>query len=683
MAGKRSSARTTRSGTRPRKGGARTPRQKVLPPLLPAPKKIEARPGGFALSRDIPIVLAPSADESSFASAKILREAIERACKIRLPIESHLRRSDLAPAIALGHGGGAPGTSGDRYRIEVRPGAIEIRAGGPAGLRYAVESLIQLLGHGHARPLREIPACEIEDEPDFALRGVMLDVSRGKVPTLETLFGLVDVFVKLKLNALMLYTEHTFRFRRHPQIGADASPLDAEAMRELDAYAAQHHVELIPCLQSLGHMDHILALPRYRELAETEMGWTIAPTHPETLSLLRDLYDEYLPNFRSPWFNANCDEPWDLGRGQSEERSKALGPGGLYLEHVIALRELAARNGKRTMIWGDVVHAHPARISEIPKDLVMLDWWYEAEFDYDRAKLFKEHQLEFVLCPGTSSWNSLFPRVDNSLRNIAGWAAAGRKHGALGLVNTDWGDFGHYNLLGNSWFAYAFGAQQSWSGDPDPSSFDRAFSARVFGETGKRGEVARLYRELGAIHNTGFSVFNGSPIQYLFFDDLEESYFIAGSKKGALERSHKKLVRVRSRIDRAKHCFREEKETWRELLYAADASLLAVEKALAGQRYNAWRRRPASLGARERRQLAGRLRGLAKTQSTLLTRLRKLWLARSAISNFELTERRIKRSIKSLRSAAGHLIQNTPPSPARPDPIDGPGVIAAVRLSFA
>lgn len=653
------------------------PRRQALPSLLPAPKSIEPGLGCFALNRATPIVLSPSAGASTFASAKILRGAIEHAYGIRLPIEGQLRRSDLGPQIALGHGGGAPGTSGDRYRVEVRTDGVEIRAGGPAGLRYAVETLIQLLGHECS-----LPACEIEDEPDFAMRGIMLDISRGKVPTLETLRGLVDVCVKLKLNTLMLYTEHTFRFRRHPQIGADASPLDAETLRDLDHYAAEHHVELIPCLQSLGHMDHILALPRYRELAETDMGWTIAPTHPGSLALLRDLYDEYLPNFRSSFFHANCDEPWDLGRGQSGARSDELGPGGLYLEHVGALRELARRHGKRTMIWGDVVHAHPKRIPEIPKDLVLLDWGYEAQFDYDRVEVFRDHKLEFVVCPGTSSWNSLFPRMDNSLRNIAGWAAAGRKFGALGLVNTDWGDFGHYNLLGNSWFAYAFGAQQSWSGDPDPRSFDRAFSARLFGETGRRGEVARVYRELGAIHETGFVVSNGSPIQYLFFDDLEASYFIAGCKRGALERSRKKLLRVRSRIDAAKGCFREEKATWRELLYAADASLLAVEKTLAAQRYNAWRRKPSSLGARERRQLAQRLRALARTQRALLTRLQKLWLARSAISDFDLNERRIKRSIQSIRTAANRLIENNPPSPAKPAPIDAPGVIAALRRSI-
>ena len=660
----------------------RTSGAKSLRPLLPAPKKLIQGPGNFPLDRNTPIVLSPSAGVTSWATARILRDAIERACRVRLPIEAHLRRADLGPQIALGHGGETSRKSGDRYRIEIRQDAVELRGGGRAGLRYAVETVIQLLAGGTEKEARALPVCEIEDEPDFAMRGIMLDVSRGKVPTLETLFGIVDVAVKLKLNLLMLYTEHTFRFRRHPEIGADASPLDAETMRDLDHYAAQHHVELVPCLQSLGHMDHILSLPRYRELAETDEGWTIAPTNPESRALLRDLYDEYLPNFRSPLMNANCDEPWDLGRGQGKARSDELGAGGLYLEHIDVLRELANRHGKRTMIWGDVVHAHPGRISKIPKNIVMLDWWYEAEFNYDRVKVFKDNDLEFLVCPGTSSWNSLFPRVENSLRNIANWAAAGRKFGALGLINTDWGDFGHYNLLGNSWFAYAYGAQQSWSGDVDKKSFDRAFSARLFGETSNRGTAARLYRELGDIHDTGFKVFNGSPIQYLFFDTLEESYFIANCKKGALEKSCKKLIRVRAKIDDAKDCFREEKATWRELLYAADASLFALEKTLAAQRYNAWRRKPKSLASRDRKRLAQRLRALAKSQTALLTRLKKLWLARSAISNFDITEHRIKRSTQSLRTAATHLEKNLPPTPTKRAPINLDGVRAAVRKSL-
>ncbi|UCE86796.1 MAG: family 20 glycosylhydrolase [Deltaproteobacteria bacterium] len=628
----------------------------ALPPLLPAPRRVRARPGAFALRDGLPIALRPGADDAAVRAARALRDAVRAACGVELAIEGHARTDELGPRVELQHGSAA-GKLGDGYRLDVEPTRIAAEAGGPAGLRYAVETLSQLL-----RKSGRVPACSIDDEPDFEMRGLMLDVSRGKVPTPATLRQIVDLCVHLKQNALMLYTEHTFRFRRHPEIGADASPLDAETLRTLAGYAAERHVDLIPSLQTLGHMRHILKLPRYAHLAETDARWTIAPVDPGTYELLADLLDEYLPNFRSRWFNANCDEPFDLGRGRSGLRDEQLGPGGVYLEHVERVREMARAHNKRTLIWGDVVHAHPERIRDLNRELVLLDWWYEAQHDFDRVRVFAEHGIAFLVCPGTSTWNSLFPRLENSLENIARYADSGRRHGALGVVTTDWGDHGHYNLLGNSWFAYAFSAQQSWSGDPQPGAFDRAFSRELFGDAS--GEAAKLYRALGELHDVGMpSVMNASPLQLIYFDDPGPAHAIAHARVRALRRTQRKLERVRERVARARERFAREPGTHEELLFAADASLLATRKGLAGLAYLDWRRRPTRLDARARRRLARELGALADAQRALRRRLRKLWLARSAASNFEITGRRYDVSIRGLRRAARALEANRPPKP--------------------
>ena len=639
----------------------------ALPPLLPEPRRAEARPGRLVLRPGMPIVLGPDADDGDFASARLLAARLHGACGMRLPVESHARAGDLGARIELVRRAGA----GEAYRVAVSPEGARLEADGPAGLRWAVETLAQL-ADGQGR----IPACAIDDAPGLAVRGVMLDVSRGKVPEAATLRELVDRCARMKLNALMLYVEHTFRFRRHPEIGADASPLEAETLRDLDAYAAANHVQLIPCLQSLGHMEHVLKLPRYAHLAETDVRWTVSPADPGTYELLADLYAEHLPNFRSPLFNANCDEPWDLERGRSAARAAELGPGGVFLEHVRRVRDLAAEHGKRTMIWGDVVHAHPGRIPEIDRDLVLLDWWYEANHDYDRVKAFAENGIEFFVCPGTSSWNCLFPRMENALANIAGYAAAGRRHGARGLLVTDWGDFGHYNLLGNSWLGYAWAAQQAWSGDAPAARFDRAFSRVFFGDA--RGEAARLYRELGAIHDGGFRIFNASPLQFLYFDDLDRAFFLEAARDGALRRSLRRLERVRARLARARNTLASDRLTADELAYAADASLLAVRKALAARAYVGWRRRPQRLDAPARRRLATELGRLAVEQAALRRTLRRLWLRRSRPSNFEITGRRLERSIASLRRAARALERNRPPAP--PPPHEGVTPAAAIRV---
>jgi hypothetical protein len=636
---------------------ARARRNALLPPLLPAPRHAERRAGRLALRDGMPIVLRAGADDGDFRSALALREAVRERCGARLAIETHARTDDLGPRIELRR----EGEAGDAHRIEVAVGGARLAGAGPAGLRYAVETLAQLVdARGRA------PACSIEDAPDFATRGVMLDVSRGKVPRLATLRALVDLCVRLKLNALMLYVEHTFAFRRHPEIGAGSSPLAAACLRELDAYAAERHVELIPSLQSLGHMERILSLPRYAGLAETERRWTLSPAEPGSYALLADLYDEFLPNFRSARFNANCDEPFDLEHGKSRERARALGAGGVFLEHVGRVRELAAARGKQTLIWGDVVHAHPQRIPELPRDLVLLDWWYEAEHDYERVRRFAEHGIRFWVCPGTSSWNSLFPRLENSRLNIARYAEAGRRHGAQGLLVTDWGDFGHYNALGGSWYGYAWAAQQAWSGDAPARDFDRAFARQLFDDAS--GETARRVRALGALHDGGFAAFNGSPLQFLFFDDLDRGFFVDGAQAARLKRTLRRLLRERARLQAARPRFRREAQSWEEMAFAADASAFALRKALAGQLWLAWRRKPARLGSRARRSLARDLRALAREQRVLAGELRRLWLQRSEPDGYEITQRRLDRSVASLERAAAALAKNRPPAPPPPHP---------------
>jgi hypothetical protein len=91
----------------------------------------------------------------------------------------------------------------EAFTIEVAAGRIRVRFGGTSGRRYARQTLRQL-----RRQLKEgLPALRIEDAPDFPVRGLMLDVSRDRVPTRDTLEGLVHRMARLRLNHLELYTE--------------------------------------------------------------------------------------------------------------------------------------------------------------------------------------------------------------------------------------------------------------------------------------------------------------------------------------------------------------------------------------------------------------------------------------------------------------------------------------------
>jgi len=614
-----------------------------IPPLLPSPKKLVQGEGAFPLRPGAPIVLPEGAGESDFFTARALQAAIRVRAGFSPPIETHARREDLGPRIELLR----RGALGEGYRITVSREEVCAEGEGEPGLRYAVESLSQLL----PRRGRSLAACEIEDAPDLAKRGLLLDISRGKVPTLATLKGIVDFMVGLKLNLLMLYTEHVFRFRRHPLIGKDASPMSAWELRDLDEYARRRHVELVPTLQSLGHMHQILKYPRYRKLAESERRWSLSPALEETYELLDDLYSEYLGNFGSPWLNANCDEPVDLGKGLSKGRAETEGVAAIFASHVARVQELAAKHGKKTMIWADFIFEHPEVLPLLPKGLLLIDWWYEANYDFERVKTLRENGIPFMVAAGTSGWNTLFPRLENALANIRGYAEAAKRHGAAGLIVTEWGDGGHGNLLGNSIYAFAFGAQAAWGpADPEMKAFDRVFSMHLFSDPS--AAAGRLYRRLGGFHATGFDHFNHSPLKTLFFDDVIEAKFTSKAKPVVLERTLERLRRVAKDFDRELEKLRPRPAELEELRYAIEASILAAEKGLAGLEYWRWRANPAVLPARARKSLASELRRIERAQKSSKHELRRLWLARNRPDGFEKMDSQYDASVRGLRRAA-------------------------------
>ena len=414
------------------------------------------------------------------------------------------------------------------YRLKIDPDGVLLEAKSVAAASWGLQTLFQAAKQS---PAGTLPILTIDDWPDFQDRGVYYDVARGRVPKTERLLDMAETLAHYKINQLQLYVEHTFRFRGHPDIGTGASPMTAEDTLRLDACCRENHVELIPSLASFGHLATVLKHPRYRHLAEDWgvgkyldpeahkhrilRAWSLSPANPKIYEFLDSLWAEYLPLFRSDRFNVCCDETWDLGLGQSYELCKRRGRGRVYLDHIRRLRDLAARHGKRILFWGDIIRQHPDLIPRIPKDVTVLDWGYSFDQDFAAIRDFRKAGLEFYACPGTSSWMSLFPRLPESAANIAGFAAAGKRNGAAGLLNTDWGDGGHGNFMEYSWWGYLFGAEQAWNVAADQKSFTSRF-CKLFLNIEDRS-FARAVDELGEISHLRFGRFYQSIWQHVLF----------------------------------------------------------------------------------------------------------------------------------------------------------------------
>jgi len=484
--------------------------------------------GRLSLREGLDIVISYQAEPGEWIGARSIQAALGlHGCTV--PIQPQRRCSRTAGSIVLAVRGRDEtifptavrpevgiSESTEAYTLRVDEDGIVLWGASPAGLARGAQTLLQAL----AQAEDSLPAFRVEDAPAFPWRGILLDVSRGKVPRLETLYRNVEMLSSCKMNILQLYVEDTFAFRGHPLIGRAWGALTPEEIVALDAYCRDRYVELMPCLQSFGHLRRILELPAYRHLAETDALWSLTPVREESYDLLSDLYADYLACFSSPYLNVCCDETFGLGTGQSKEVADRDGRGRLFLGHLRRLHALAAAHGRTLLVWDDMFLHYPELLAELPRDTVLLNWWYSAQERYPQVDVIHAAGLKQVVCPGTSSWNTPFPRLTNARANIRNMAAEGQRVGALGVLTTDWGDNGHPNLLGGSWYGYAYGASESWSpGSMDDQKFEAAFGRLFFGSQEAEPALAAMRALSEACLLPGLAVPNGSRALSMFFGD--------------------------------------------------------------------------------------------------------------------------------------------------------------------
>jgi len=356
------------------------------------------------------------------------------------------------------------------------------------------------------------------------------------VPTMETLYHLVDMLSEWKINQLQLYTEHTFAYFAHPIVWENASPMTGEDIMALDAYCKSRFVELVPNQNSFGHMERWLKHDKYNSMAEapkgcdTIWGWrpafSLCPGDKRTIPLVAGLFDELLPHFTSGMLNVGCDETVDLGCGRSKKACKERGKGRVYLDFLLQIHRLVEDRGKKMQFWGDIIIQHGELIPELPSNVIALEWGYEYDHPFpEHSAILGKSGVPFYVCPGTSSWNTICGRTDNTIGNIANAAKNGLKNGAIGMLNTDWGDNGHWQPLSVSYLGFMVGAMASWNAEADlRKDLARSLSLHAFGDpTGSAGQA--LY-DMGNLYQCfGKRTFNMSALWLALFRPMTDPAF--------------------------------------------------------------------------------------------------------------------------------------------------------------
>lgn len=552
--------------------------------LIPMPRKIQYIKEEFKFKKEVNIILDYNCSFDDLNSAILLQEEINNTFGFKVNITKALNYHIYNTFICLKK---KSSMEDEEYKLSIKKDNIEINASTSKGLLYGIQTLIQIIReYGYS-----LPGVIIEDKPYFKHRGFYHDVTRGKVPKLETLMNLVDKASFYKINELQLYIEHTFAFKGMSEVWIDKDPLTSEEIILLDRYCKNKHIELIPSISTFGHLYEVLRTKSFKNLCElTETTkpeysfvdrmahHTLNVTDEDSIKLVGNMLEQFMPLFSSNKFNICCDETFDLGKGKSSKEADRLGIGKLYVDFLNKVISIVKEYDKEIMFWGDVILNHPDLINTIDKDAICVNWNYWCGVEEKDTRIIAESGRKQYVCPGVGGWSHLMNLMDNAFENIYRMISYGVKYDAIGVLNTNWGDYGHINLLYSSIPGMIYGAALSWNPniEKDFNKMYKDISILEFGDSS--GTLVSLLAELSKCQEFGWSELVIWKEKFNTNEHIKNELIrkMKTAKIHELKEQQEKILKIEEKLENLSHDTKDtkSKEIIQEFIVAARGILI-------------------------------------------------------------------------------------------------------------
>ncbi|RMD94479.1 MAG: hypothetical protein D6813_02145, partial [Calditrichaeota bacterium] len=481
--------------------------QSNMIPVIPQPKRVVSFDARFTLTPSTQIILGEGSGSAEEFTAQKINQHLQTASRSPLKIVKENEIKTLNNAIFLGLISKSPrakkiadnadftgimALQQEGYYLQSTDSTIVIVANTSQGLFYGCMTLLQLMKKEQNKVY--VNGYTIYDWPDLQFRGISDDISRGQISKLEHFKKIIAFLAKYKMNTYMLYIEDVFQFKNHPKIGQNRGALSKEDIQELQTFARSYHVQIIPIFETFGHMENILMLPEYRNLAEFPGASTLNLVSEETYSFLDELLFEITDAFSAPYLHIGGDETQQIGWGVSKALLDQFDLATIHARHYKRVYDLAKNYGKQVIMYGDMIYAHPNMLFQLPDDIIIMDWQYGDQEEYPSVEFFEKTGRKFIVSPALWNWLRIFPNYNVALANIKNLIQQGAKHGAVGAITANWNDLGGADFRDFNWYGYAFAAECAWSPETvDLNHFNQTFFSQFYGKTGHMAEVIYAY----------------------------------------------------------------------------------------------------------------------------------------------------------------------------------------------
>ncbi|MFG1733708.1 hypothetical protein PAEVO_03320 [Paenibacillus sp. GM2FR] len=308
---------------------------------------------------------------------------------------------------------------------------------------------------------RERAQFELTEEPKFDFNGTMLDVSRNGVLKVPVIKQFIRYMALMGLNGLMMYTEDTYEVEEQPYFGYMRGRYTASEMKECDDYAELFGIEMIPCIQTLGHLQQALKWGYAADIKDHPD--ILLAGEPKTYAFIEQMITAASGMFRSKRIHIGMDEAFQVGLGKYLKLNGNQDRFQIMNDHVSRVLAITERLGLQPMIWSDMYFNLLANdyqgalynvdadfsddnMSRIPKGVQFVYWDYGRRDEQGYERLYEKHMKlgsKPIFAGGIHMWNSISPNNGKTWMTSHPALRAAKTKGIREVIATAWGDNGN------------------------------------------------------------------------------------------------------------------------------------------------------------------------------------------------------------------------------------------------
>ena len=355
--------------------------------------------------------------------------------------------------------------------------------------------------------------------------GIMIDCSRGSVRKVEKVKEYVDYLALFGYNMLSLYTEDTFLVDDEARFGYLRGAYTKDEIKEIDAYCVSKGIELVPCIQTLAHLNQIFLWPEYQEI--NDCNEILLAGEEKTYKFLDNVFKTVRECFTSNRINIGMDEAHMVGLGKYLDKNGFENRFSIIKKHLEKVNEMVKGYGFKPMMWSDMFfrlanegdyygknmtdEARSAAPSDV--DLVYWDYYHIQYEEYDRLiKMHKTFNNDLWFAGGLWMWRGFAPHNQHSLKTMIPAIKALKENDVKNIFFTMWGDDGE-ECSPFSVLPALFMLKKIYDGVTDEDVIKKEFNELT-------GEDFDGMMSLDLPNQVGEHEFDNNPCKYLFYNDI-------------------------------------------------------------------------------------------------------------------------------------------------------------------